>query len=76
MKKFISMHSNKIFYFISIILVIMIFFKTSFVNNLKNVLESSENERITKLYGYCKNESIGYLKYLKKNMTLNLTLKL
>ena len=26
MKKFISMHSNKIFYFISIILVIMIFF--------------------------------------------------
>ena len=43
MKKFISMHSNKIFYFISIILVIMIFFKTSFVNNLKNVLESSEN---------------------------------
>tara|TARA_B100000795_G_scaffold139746_1_gene104612 strand:- start:321 stop:1034 length:714 start_codon:yes stop_codon:yes gene_type:complete len=66
MKKFISMHSNKIFYFISIILVIMIFFKTSFVNNLKNVLESSENERITKLYGYCKNESIGYLKYLKK----------
>ena len=68
MKKFISMHSNKIFYFISIILVIMIFFKTSFVNNLKNVLESSENERITKLYGYCKNESIGYLKYLKKKV--------
>jgi len=70
MKKFISIHDNKIFYFISIILLIMIFFKTSFISNFNNVLKSNENERITKLYGYCKNESIGYLRYLKKKYNI------
>ena len=48
----------------------MLFYKTSFLENLINISKNNENERITKLYGYCKNESIGYLKYLKKKYNI------
>ena len=70
MKIFIFSNRNKIFYFISIILIIILFYKTSFLENLINISKNNENERITKLYGYCKNESIGYLKYLKKKYNI------
>ena len=70
MKEFICINKNKIFYFISIILILMLFYKTSFLKNLINISKNNENKRITKLYGYCGNESIGYLKYLKKKYNI------
>ena len=70
MKKLIFNNKNKIFYFISIILLLMIVSKTSFVKNLINVSKNSEKKRITKIYGYCENDSIGYLRYLKEKYNI------
>ena len=70
MKRIIFSNKNKVFYFITIMLIIMLFYKTSFLENLINISKNNENERITKLYGYCDNESIGYLKYLKKKYNI------
>ena len=76
MKKFIFINNNKIIYFISIISLIMIFYKTAFLKNLTNILKNNENERIINVYGYCNNESIGYLKYLKKKYDIRSNYKI
>ena len=76
MKKFIFINNIKIIYFISIILLIMIFYKTAFLKNLTNILKNNENERIINVYGYCNNESIGYLKYLKKKYDIRSNYKI
>ena len=64
MKKIII--QNKKVLSVFIILIMIIFFKTSFLKNLMNVINFNESERISKIYGFCESESIGYLKYLKK----------
>ena len=76
MKKFTFINNTRIIYFISIILLMMIFYKTAFFKNLSNILKNNENERIIKLYGYCNNESIGYLKYLKKEFNIRSNYKI
>lgn len=53
---------NLLIFFFFIILL----FKTNFIKNIISVYNLDENDRITKTYGYCGGESIGYLKYLKK----------
>ena len=54
--------------FILLFIIILLFFtnKISFYNNLINLIKFNEEQRITNFYGYCHDESIGYLKYLKK----------
>ena len=54
--------------FILLFIIILLFCtnKISFYNNLINLIKFNEEQRITNFYGYCHDESIGYLKYLKK----------
>ena len=54
--------------FILLLIIILLFFtnKISFYKNLINLIKFNEEQRITKIYHYCNDESIGYLKYLKK----------
>ena len=53
---------------IIILFLITIFFgiKTNFLKNTSELVQYNYNERLINNYGYCSNESIGYLKYLKK----------
>lgn len=45
---------------------IVLLFKTNFIKNITSVYNLNENDRLIETYGYCGGESIGYLKYLKK----------
>ncbi len=52
-----------------LLILICLFFllnKNNSIKDLYNILNFNEDTRITKTYGYCGGESIGYLRYLKK----------
>lgn len=53
------------------ILIIILLFSTNFFYNFSNIHSNNYEKRINNTYGFCKNESIGYLKYLKKNFKLH-----
>ena len=57
---------------IIILLLITIFFgiKTNFFKNISELVQYDYNERLINNYGFCSNESIGYLKYLKKKYNI------
>lgn len=66
MKNLISM--NK--YFLLILIIFFLFFsiKNNFFYNISQIIKFNENERISKLYGHCKGESIGYLKFVNNKI--------
>ena len=49
-----------------LILIIIFAINTNFFRNLTEVLLYRFDDRIRNIYGFCSNESIGYLSYLKK----------
>jgi len=49
-----------------LILIIVVGIKTNFFRNLAEVSLNKYDDRIKIRYGYCGDESIGYLLYLKK----------
>ena len=54
-----------------IVLLILIIFtgiSSNFFRNLAEVILYKFDDRIAKKYGFCSDESIGYLLYLKKNI--------
>ena len=53
----------------SIILILLLI--TNFFGNVKNIYSNNFDTRINSVYGFCDNESIGYLKYLKTKYKLN-----
>ena len=57
-------------FLILFVLLLILILKTNFLKNLINIFEFTESERIVKTYGFCGGESIGYLRYLKKNYRL------
>ena len=52
-------------------LVLVLLFYTNFFNNFFNTYSNNFENRIVNTYGFCKNESIGYLRYLKKYFKLH-----
>ena len=53
------------------LIILFLLFITNFFSNLKNIYINNFDERFNKIYDFCGNESIGYLKYLKKKVELN-----
>ena len=56
-------------YILKIILsfvILFIFLINNTHRNIINILNNDHNKRINSVYGFCGNESIGYLRYLKK----------
>ncbi len=51
---------------ILLILIIIFGINTNFFRNFLEVISQKFDDRITKKYGFCSQESIGYLVYLKK----------
>ena len=52
-------------------LILVLLISTNFFKNFLNVYLNNYNKRIDFTYGFCKNESIGYLKYLKNEFNLD-----
>ena len=57
-------------FFLAFIILILLLI-TNFLDNLKNIYNNSYEARVNSVYGFCGNESIGYLKYLKKEYELS-----
>jgi hypothetical protein len=60
------MKNNRLLQLITLILVIIFFFKVEFFQNLSFIYKNNYDQRFFKVYDFCNNESVGYLKYLKK----------
>ena len=52
-------------------LVLVLLFSNNFFYNFLNIYSNDFENRINNTYGFCKNESVGYLRYLKKNFKLH-----
>ena len=52
-------------------LVLVLLFSTNFLKNFLNIYSNDLNKRVSFAYGFCGNESVGYLKYLKKEFWLD-----
>lgn len=60
-------------------LIIPMFFliiKLNFFKNLYFIFLDSFEERISKVYGFCEDEGIGYLNFVKKNFEINKKIRL
>ena len=58
--------------FILLFLVLSIFlFKTNPIKNFLEIINYNFHKRLENIYGYCGGESIGYLKYIKKEFKLD-----
>ena len=63
MHKFIKL-KNLIFVFI----IIAIFHNFNSAKNLYSIIKKDYNERLVNSYEFCRNESIGFLDYIKKKI--------
>lgn len=59
------MTKNKLLILISIIFIIIIL-KTNFFQNFLNLVNLNFQKRISKVYGYCDREGIGYVKFIRQ----------
>ena len=58
------------------IIIILLLFITNFFINFYNIIKFNYEQRLTKVYGFCSKESIGYLNYLKKKYRFNKNVKI
>lgn len=56
---------------IILLLIAFLLLFSNFFKNIQNIFTNDFNKRVENVYGYCGNESIGYLKYIKKKYQLN-----
>ena len=56
---------------ILLVLVIILSINTNFFKNLYGIISEKFDKRITKKYGYCNGESVGYLLHIKKKYQIN-----
>ncbi len=54
-----------------LLLIVFLLLISNFFNNIQNIYINNFDKRIDAIYGFCKNESIGYLKYIKKKYELD-----
>ena len=68
--------SNKKYILILIITLLILIIKLNFFKSLYFILSHSFEERISKVYGFCENEGIGYVKFVKRNFEINKKIRL
>lgn len=56
---------------VTLLLIVFLLLISNFFYNIQNIYVNNFDKRIEDIYGFCKNESIGYLKYIKKKYELN-----
>lgn len=62
---------NKKIYLVIAILLLFISVKTNFLKSIYEISITSYNERISKLYGYCHKEGIGYVNFIKQKFKVD-----
>ena len=67
---------KNIFNLFILILFILIVFKVNFLKSLHNLILSNYDNRISKVYGFCDREGIGYVNFIKKNFEINGKIKI
>ena len=58
---------------IFILLIILFFYfliKVNFLKNLYEVIFLNHDKRISKVYGFCENEGVGYINFIKKEFDI------
>ena len=63
--------NKKFLKFILPLIILILILITNFFDNFKNIYNNNFEARIIKVYGFCGNESVGYLKYLNTKYKLN-----
>ena len=53
-----------------LISIFLIIHKSDFFKNISSILKFNYDERISKVYGYCEREGIGYVNFIKKILKL------
>ena len=54
-----------------VVMILILCVSTDFFKNLANIHKYNIDQRISNVYSYCSNSSIGYLNFLKKKYKLN-----
>ena len=54
-----------------LLLIVILLVSSNTSNNILNIFNNNFDKRIENVYGFCGNESIGYLKFIKKKYSLN-----
>jgi len=60
---------NKIFILL-MILFLYFLIKVNFLRNLYEVIFLNHEERISKVYGFCENEGVGYINFIKNKFDI------
>ena len=60
---------NKIFILL-MILFLYFLIKVNFLRNLYEVIFLNHEERISKVYGFCENEGVGYVNFIKNKFDI------
>jgi hypothetical protein len=63
-------------YLIAAILLILIIYKTNFLRSLHDLIILSYDDRISNVYGFCDNQGIGYVNFIKKNFNTDGKIKI
>lgn len=58
-------------YFIITFLFILIIYKIDFLRSLHDTIIINYDDRISKTYGFCDREGIGYVNFIKKKFNVN-----
>jgi hypothetical protein len=64
------MKQNK-YYLLSLILFFLITIKTNFFKSFYQVFSEKYDDRLSRVYGFCDNEGIGYVNFIKKNFKID-----
>ena len=64
---------NKIFILL-MILFLYFLIKVNFLRNLYEVIFLNHEERISKVYGFCENEGVGYVNFIKNKFDMGVFL--
>jgi hypothetical protein len=75
-KYHISNNKNLLFYLIISFLILILIYNNNLAKKTYKIISIDFNDRINNIYGFCGNESVGYLKYIKKNYNIKNNLKI
>ena len=69
-------NKNLLSYLIISFLILILIYNNNLAKKTYKILSIDYNDRINKIYGFCGNESIGYLKHIKKKYNIKDNLKI
>jgi hypothetical protein len=69
-------NKNLLSYLIISFLILILIYNNNLAKKTYKILSIDYNDRINNIYGFCRKESVGYLKYIKKKYNIKNNLKI